>query len=50
MGHADLQATMEYLHYVPRPDDARLVAEPFRVSTDAADDTATAAGSPELLS
>ncbi len=31
MGHADVQTTMKYLHYVPREDDARLVAEAFRV-------------------
>jgi integrase len=35
MGHADVQTTMKYLHYAPRPDDARLVAEAFRVTTDA---------------
>jgi integrase len=29
MGHADIQTTMKYLHYVPREDDARLVAEAF---------------------
>jgi integrase len=29
MGHADVQTTMQYLHYVPRPDDAKLVAEAF---------------------
>ena len=39
MGHADIQTTMKYLHYAPRPDDARLVAEAFRVSVD---DTAAA--------
>lgn len=32
MGHADIQTTMRYLHYAPREDDARLVAEAFRVS------------------
>jgi integrase len=30
MGHADIQTTMRYLHYAPREDDARLVAEAFR--------------------
>jgi integrase len=30
MGHADIQTTMKYLHYVPREDDAALVAEAFR--------------------
>jgi integrase len=32
MGHADIQTTMRYLHYAPREDDARLVAEAFRVT------------------
>jgi integrase len=31
MGHADVQTTMEYLHYVPREEDAALVAEAFRL-------------------
>jgi integrase len=31
MGHADVQTTMKYLHYAPRPDDAALVAEAFKV-------------------
>ncbi|MDP9384998.1 MAG: site-specific integrase [Actinomycetota bacterium] len=31
MGHADVQTTMKYLHYVPREDDAALVAEAFAV-------------------
>jgi len=35
MGHADIETTRKYLHFVPRPDDARLVAEAFAV-TDAA--------------
>lgn len=29
MGHADVQTTMRYLHFVSRPDDARLVDEAF---------------------
>jgi integrase len=29
MGHADIQTTMKYLHYSPREEDARLVAEAF---------------------
>ena len=33
MGHADIQTTMKYLHYAPRPEDARLVAERSRPST-----------------
>ncbi len=31
MGHADIQTTMKYLHYAPRPGDAALVAEAFAV-------------------
>jgi integrase len=33
MGHADMQTTMRYLHCAPRPDDAALVAEAFRIET-----------------
>ena len=33
MGHADIETTRKYLHFVPRPDDARLVAEAFVVRT-----------------
>jgi len=29
MGHADIQTTMRYLHYVPRAEDAALVARAF---------------------
>jgi integrase len=29
MGHRDVQTTMRYLHYAPRPDDAALVAAAF---------------------
>jgi integrase len=36
MGHADVQTTMKYLHYAPRPEDARLVAEAFQVPDAAA--------------
>ena len=32
MGHADVQTTMRYLHYAPREEDARLVAEAFEVN------------------
>jgi integrase len=32
MGHADIQTTMRYLHYAPRAEDARLVAEAFELS------------------
>jgi integrase len=35
MGHADVQTTMKYLHYVPREKDAELVAEAFRLEPDA---------------
>jgi integrase len=31
MGHADILTTMRYLHYAPREEDARLVAEAFAV-------------------
>jgi len=31
MGHADIQTTMKYLHYSPRKEDARLVAEAFKL-------------------
>ncbi len=31
MGHADVQTTMRYLHYVPRAEDAALVARAFRL-------------------
>lgn len=31
MGHANVQTTMRYLHFVPRPDDARLVDEAFAI-------------------
>jgi integrase len=41
IGHADIQTTMRYLHYAPRDEDARLVAEAFRVDgVDATADTA----------
>jgi len=33
MGHADVQTTMRYLHYVPRPQDAALVGEAFEASS-----------------
>jgi site-specific recombinase XerD len=41
MGHADVQTT-KYLHYAPRAEDARLVAEAFQLA--AAPDAATPAG------
>jgi hypothetical protein len=31
MGHANVQTTMQYLHYVPRVQDAQLVAEAFEL-------------------
>ncbi|HEY3728615.1 MAG TPA: tyrosine-type recombinase/integrase [Solirubrobacteraceae bacterium] len=43
MGHADVQTTMRYLHYAPRPDDAALVAEAFKMET-VADDSAKPSG------
>ena len=30
MGHADVDTTMQYLHFAPRAGDAELVAEAFR--------------------
>jgi integrase len=33
MGHQDIETTRKYLHFVPRPDDARLVAEAFASRT-----------------
>jgi integrase len=36
MGHADIQTTMKYLHYEPRPEDAQLVARAFRVAPEGA--------------
>jgi integrase len=35
MGHADIQTTMRYLHYAPDAEDAKLVAEAFRVDAPA---------------
>src|SRR5215210_4365223 len=35
MGHADIQTTMKYLHYVPRHDDAELVAAAFALESPA---------------
>jgi integrase len=43
MGHANVQTTMRYLHFVPRPDEARLVDEAFAVGP-----TAASAGSAPL--
>jgi len=36
MGHGDVQTTMKYLHYAPRAEDARLVAEAFAIEDAAA--------------
>jgi len=33
MGHADVQTTMKYLHYVPRVEDAALVAAAFAIES-----------------
>jgi integrase len=35
MGHADIQTTMRYLHYAPRPEDARLVGKAFASESNA---------------
>ena len=32
MGHADVDTTMQYLHYAPRAADAALVAAAFAVA------------------
>jgi integrase len=32
MGHANVQTTMQHLHYVPRPQDAALVGKAFESS------------------
>jgi integrase len=32
MGHADVATTMRYLHYAPRPEDARLIAAAFEIA------------------
>lgn len=37
MGRADVQTTMKYLHYAPREEDARLVAEAFALPEAAAE-------------
>jgi integrase len=34
MGHANVQTTMQYLHYVPRPQDAALVGQAFEPEVD----------------
>jgi len=31
MGHADVDTTMQYLHYAPRAGEAALLADAFRV-------------------
>jgi integrase len=41
MGHADVQTTMRYLHYAPRSEDARLVAEAFALEEPAPELTRT---------
>jgi integrase len=32
MGHSNIQTTMQYLHYAPREEDAKLVAEAFKLA------------------
>ncbi len=41
MAHADIQTTMKYLHYAPREEDARLVAEAFQLADPSATEQAT---------
>jgi integrase len=36
MGHANVQTTMQYLHYVPRPQDAALVGQAFTANLEGA--------------
>ena len=47
MGHADVQTTMRYLHYAPRDEDARLVAEAFHVKQPDANPQPEASGQAE---
>jgi integrase len=51
MGHADIETTMRYLHFAPRPEDAALVARAFRLEEGqaAAASSAFADWSPELV-
>jgi integrase len=35
MGHANIETTMQYLHYAPRPEDAALVGEAFDIAVGA---------------
>jgi hypothetical protein len=37
MGHANVQTTMQYLHYVPRPQDANLVGKAFATGASGGD-------------
>ncbi|HEY8865766.1 MAG TPA: site-specific integrase, partial [Solirubrobacteraceae bacterium] len=46
MGHADVQTTMKYLHYVPREEDAALVDEAFRLDEPFASAAKRSAGHP----
>jgi len=39
MGHADVATTMKYLHYAPRAEEARLVAEAFAIEEPAVSDS-----------
>ena len=36
MGHADIETTRKYLHFAPRPDDAKLVARAFALTSPSA--------------
>jgi integrase len=46
MGHASVSTTMRYLHYAPRPEDARLVAEAFALDGGDAGDVIPDLGTP----
>jgi integrase len=49
MGHASVQTTMQYLHYVPRPQDAALVGKAFEPQVDPPDVAFDDSGQGRLL-
>jgi len=49
MGHANVQTTMQYLHYVPRPQDAALVGSAFEPDGDPASTSFDDSGQGRLL-
>jgi integrase len=44
MGHANIETTMQYLHYAPRAEDARLVAEAFAIDDPSRDRSVAESG------